>query len=208
MLINIVSWIAVAAILAASVGLLLNRDWRWSLGLLAAQYLAAFWLVTLHWPIGLASVKLVSGWMGIAALGMTRLSLSGEEEAAKPFRPPRLGFHLFLAGIVVLLTAAAAARIESILPGLGLPVVAGSLLLIGMGLMHLSITSQILRVILGLLTILSGFEIMYAAVEGSILVAGLLAVINLGLALVGSFLLVSEFEGSDDLSHRDGEQLA
>lgn len=208
MLINIVSWIAVAAILAASVGLLLSRDWRWSLALLAGQYLAAFWLVTLHWPIGLASVKLVSGWMGIAALGMTRLSLSGEEETAEPFWPHRRGFHLFLAGIVVLLTAAATARIEMILPGLGLPVVAGSLLLIEMGLIHLGITSQILRVILGLLTVLSGFEIMYAAVEGSILVAGLLAVVNLGLALVGSYLLVTEFGESDDLNHRDGEQLA
>ncbi|OGO38205.1 MAG: hypothetical protein A2Z03_07645 [Chloroflexi bacterium RBG_16_56_8] len=139
---------------------------------------------------------------------MTRLSLSGEEETAQPFWPRRRGFHLFLAGVVALLTAAAAVRIESILPGLGLPVVAGSVLLIGMGLIHLGITSQILRLILGLLTVLSGFEIMYAAVEGSILVAGLLAVVNLGLALLGSYLLVTEFEGSDDLGRRDGERPA
>jgi hypothetical protein len=42
------------------------------------------------------------------------------------------------------------------------------------------------------MTVLSGFEILYAAVEGSVLVAALLAIINLGLALVGSYLLIAE----------------
>ena len=41
---------------------------------------------------------------------------------------------------------------------------------------------------IGLLTFLSGFEILYAALENSVLVAGLLAAINLGLALVGAYL--------------------
>ena len=45
--------------------------------------------------------------------------------------------------------------------------------------------------ILALLTVLSGFEVIYAGVESSTLVAGLLAGINLGLALVGSYLLVA-----------------
>jgi hypothetical protein len=43
--------------------------------------------------------------------------------------------------------------------------------------------------VLGLLTILSGFEVFYSAVEGSILVAGMLSVVTLGLGLVGAFLL-------------------
>ena len=42
------------------------------------------------------------------------------------------------------------------------------------------------------MTVLSGFEILYAAVEGSILVAALLATINLGLALVGAYLLIAQ----------------
>jgi hypothetical protein len=45
--------------------------------------------------------------------------------------------------------------------------------------------------VLGLLTVLSGFEILYAAVETATLVAGLLAAINLGLALVGAYLLAA-----------------
>jgi hypothetical protein len=44
------------------------------------------------------------------------------------------------------------------------------------------------------LTALSGFEILYAAMEGSILVAALLVVINLGLGLTGAYLLISSPE--------------
>ena len=52
-------------------------------------------------------------------------------------------------------------------------------------------SSQIARVIFGLLTVLAGFEVLYAAVEGSILVAALLAGVTLGLGLVGAYLLVA-----------------
>jgi hypothetical protein len=41
------------------------------------------------------------------------------------------------------------------------------------------------------LTYLSGFEVLYATVESSILVTGILVVVNLGIALVGGYLLVA-----------------
>jgi hypothetical protein len=44
-------------------------------------------------------------------------------------------------------------------------------------------------VTLGLLTVLGGFEIFYAAVEDSTLVTGLLAGVDLGLALLGAYLI-------------------
>jgi hypothetical protein len=59
-----------------------------------------------------------------------------------------------------------------------------------MGLLHLGISSQPFRVILGLLTILAGFEILYAAVESSTLVVALLSAVNLGLALTGAYFVV------------------
>ena len=199
MTIEIVSWIAVVVILIASTGLLISRDWRWSLSLLAIQYLAAFGLVIRHWPIGMASVKLVSGWMAIATLGVTHLGISNSESDLETFWPHGRWFRIFLAGIVILFTLAAAPRVQVVIPGLGLQVIVGGLLLMGMGLIHLGITTQLLRVILGLLTLLIGFEIIYAALESSILVAGLIAVVNLGLALAGSYLLVasSSAEGTE-----------
>jgi hypothetical protein len=193
MLIPFLSWAAVLIILAASSGLLISGNWRWSLGLLAVQYLGSFWLVTRHWPLGMAAVKLVTGWMAIAALAMTLLVLSQKDQAEEQFMPQGISFRLFASGAVALVVFAASPRIEAVTPGLGLPVIAGSLLLIGMGLLLLGSTSDIFRVILGLLTMLIGFETLYAAVEGSVLVAGLLAVVNLGLALVGAYLINNSY---------------
>jgi hypothetical protein len=192
MAIDIISWIAVGVVVGTSTAMLINRDWRLSLGALAVQYVAAFWLVTRHLPFVMGSAKLITGWMVVAALGMTRLGLPlAEDEKEDTFLPRGQWFRVVLIFVVVLVVMGATPRIESAIPGLGWQVIAGSLLLIGAGVAHLGITSDTLNVILGLLTMLTGFEILYAAIESSILVAGLLAVTNLGLGIAGSYLLIA-----------------
>lgn len=193
MLADIISWVSVGLILATSTTILINRDWRVSLGALAVQYISVFWLVSRHLPFVMGSVKLIAGWMVVAALGMTRLGLTNLEndEGESSFLPSGQWFHVILMLIVALVTAGATPRIEAAIPGLGVPVIAGGLLLIGAGVVHLGVTSDLLRVTLGLLTMLAGFEIIYAAVESSILVTGFLAITNLGLGIVGSYLLVA-----------------
>jgi len=201
--IDIISWISVGLMLATSTAILINRDWRISLAALAAQYLAAFWLVTRHLPFVMGSAKLITGWMVIAALGMTRLGLSSEEDEKNELQFLRgQWFRVVLIFVVALVAAGATPRIESAIPGLGLPVIAGSLLLIGAGAVHLGMTSDRLNVIFGLLTLLTGFEVLYAAIESSILVTGLLAVTNIGLGIGGSYLLIagtSPAEMEDDV---------
>lgn len=192
MLADIISWVAVGLIFATSTFILINRDWRISLGALAAQYISVFWLVSQHLPFVMGSVKLIAGWMVVAALGMTRLGLTHlDHEEEDTFWPRGQWFRIILILMVALITAGATPRIEASIPGLGYPVIAGGLLLIGAGVIHLGVTSELLRVILGLLTLLAGFEIIYAAVESSILVTGFLALTNLGLGIIGSYLLVA-----------------
>ncbi len=193
MIITVVSWAVVVGLLITSSGLLLYRDWRWGISFLAEQYIGVFWLVLQHWPIGMAAAKLVGGWMATASIGMTLLNLHLQEPRDKYWTQGR-SFLLFMIGMAALLAVAAAPLIESTLPGIGIPVVIGGILLIAMGLLQLGMTTQVLRVILGLLTTLSGFEILYAAMEGSSLVAALLVVINLGLGLVGAYLLTAASE--------------
>lgn len=191
MISNIISWAAVGLLLVTSIGLLTSRDWRWSLGFLAAQYLGMFWLMTLHWPFGLSSIKLVTGWMATATLGVTRLDLVEHEQTDESAWPQGRLFRLFAAAIVVILVIASAPQVETIIPGISRPVIAGGLLLVGMGLLHLGLTAEVLRVILGLLTVMAGFELLYATVETSILLAGLLSIVNLGLALAGAYLMTA-----------------
>lgn len=185
------AWIVVGFVLVTSAGLLVSRDWRLELGLLGLQYLGVFWLTSQHWPISMAAIKLVTGWMAIATLGITRLNLKEAGDDSEEFWPQGRLFRVFAAGSVTVIVVAAAPGVEGIIPGIGLPVISGSLILMGLGMLHLGMTTQPFRVILGLLTVLSGFEALYAALESSILVAAMLSTVNLGLALVGAYLLTA-----------------
>ena len=186
-MLDLLNWVALFLIVFASAGVLLSRDWRWSLVFLAIQYLGVFWLVQNHWPITMAAAKLVTGWMVCAILGIAQLSTNKTAEPETSWPQGRL-FRFFTAGLALLIALILALRAATWLR-LSLPVSWGGLLLIVMGLLYLGNTAQTFRVILGLLTVLAGFEILYAAVESSVLVAALLAVVNLGLALSGAYLI-------------------
>lgn len=187
---SILAWVAVIVILVTAVSLLIARDWRVGIILLAVQYLAMFILLLPHLPLGMASVKVVTGWMCAAILGMTRSDLKDEDSEENLWPRGRL-FSLFAAGMVGLIVIGATPSVNNMMADAGAAVTAGGLLLVGLGLLHLGITSQILRVTQGLLTVIAGFEIIYSAVESSALVVALLVVINLGLALVGSYLMIA-----------------
>jgi hypothetical protein len=184
---NILNWIVLLLAIFTATGLLFSRDWRWALGLLALQYLGVFWMIQGHWPISMAAVKLVTGWMACAVLGIAHINAKVEQESEKVWLQGRL-FHIFAAGMVITATFAFSLRGVTWLT-LSLPVIWGVLLLIGLGLFHLGITSDPFHVVVGLLTTLAGFEVLYAAVESSALVTALLSGVNLGLAVAGAYIL-------------------
>jgi hypothetical protein len=185
----VLSWVIILLIVITSMGILLARTWRQLIIFLAAQYVGVFILTLQHLPLGMATVKVIAGWMGAAILGMTRSNLN--EDEGQGILPQGRFFRLIAAAIVGLIAASGVARVDSMMADAGIVVSAGSLLLIGMGLLHLGVTDQVMRVTIGLMTVLAGFEVLYAAVENSVLVAALLAVINLGLALVGAYLMIA-----------------
>lgn len=184
-------WVAVFIVLGASISILLIRDWRISLAILAFQYLGMFLLVNSHWPLGMSTAKLITGWMAAAILGMTQSGSSNFPQQESSW-PEGRAFRLFISALVLIAVASFAPSLLTWLPGISLPVAYGGLILIGMGMLELGITVQPLRVTMGLLTVLCGFEILYASIENSILVAALLSVINLGLALVGAYLITTD----------------
>jgi hypothetical protein len=91
-----------------------------------------------------------------------------------------------MVGLIIL---ALAPYINKFLPEIKLGQSVGALFLMGFGILQLSLTTDLLLVILGLLTTLSGFEIIYADIESSSLVTALLATVTLGIALLGAYLL-------------------
>jgi hypothetical protein len=184
-------WIGVIICFITSITLLLVRDWRINLALFAFQYTGMFLLVLSHWPLGMSAAKLITGWMSVAILGMTQSGFPNFPHQESSW-PEGRTFRLFIAALVIIAVASFTPSLLVWLPGITLPVAYGGLFLVGMGLLQLGITIQPLRVTIGLLTVLCGFEILYASIENSVLVAALLSVVNLGLALVGAYLINAE----------------
>ncbi len=184
--------VAVAIVTITSLAILVSRNWRQAIIALVVQYIGMFWLTGLVWPLGLSAIKLVVGWMAGALLGATQPRL--EEEGTKQiFKTGRI-YRLLVGLVMILIVFATAPNFQKWMPA-SIPILQGSIMLIAMGLIQIGLTDQPFRVFVGLLTMLSGMEVLYAVVERSVLVAGLMAIANLGLALAGSYLVTVRDEG-------------
>lgn len=176
-------------IVITAMAILVFRDWRINTASLAVQYLSAFALVTLSWPIGMAVVKLIVGWMAAAAIGLTCLRQMNKTTDSEPSATL---FFRGLAGLLMVLVIFVFAPTlhANMFPNLDLIIVQGGLMMIGMSLMQLGTSSEPYLNIISLLSLLAGFEVIHAGLEISTLLTGLLVVVNLGLALVGVYFVV------------------
>ncbi len=172
--------------LIAAVYLLVGQEWRRGLMALAVVYAVAAGYTLWLWSPGLAAVKLVTGWMAVAVLGAAQPA-----EGWRELTPPGwvgTAFHLIASGLVILLVYSVAPLAVAYFP-VPAPAMRGGLILIGMGMLHLGMSTRPFREVVALLTTLAGFDLLYTSVEQSILVAGGQAFITLGLALVGSYVV-------------------
>lgn len=192
-------------VLATSMGLFMVQGSVWSVALLATQYVGVFVLVSLSWRFPMAFSTLVAGWisafiLGFAIYSLLRENTTTDESPSREKGSAGISFaygttvsaRIFrlLAGILIALGAFSATPIiVALVPGIPLESAIGALVLVGLGLLQLGLTSHPIRVIIGLLTIISGFEVIYAVVEEPALVAGLLAGVTMGLALLGVYLI-------------------
>ena len=201
---------AVILLVVTSLSILVLRDWRMRIMFLAIQYVGVFLLVGMSWPVEMAVAKLVAGWMSGAILGMAMLGIPTSDQPLAASQPLEYGsptttpqpssrrqithvFYLFAALLVGLAAISIAPAVQSGIPGISLEQALGSLILIFMGTLQLAFKSRPFGVVIGLLTALAGFEIIYSVVESSVLVAGFLSIIDLGLAMIGSYLIVAPY---------------
>ena len=182
------SAIAISLFLCSS-AIIIMPDRRWLLGLLALQYVGVFLLVSFSWPLEIAVVKLVAGWMATTVLFLTQIedSSSVQKERLTASVPGTL-FMLFASLLIGL-------SMYSLMPaalrwflGASPQQVLGGVWLLGLGTLQVSFSRQEIRIIIGLLTVISGFEILYATLEASVFMTGLLALLNISLAFVGTYL--------------------
>lgn len=191
MMIEFLSFPVVILAFVTCVVILVSWDWRISVGSLAVQYCCVFILVAISWPVESAAVKLVAGLMASAVLGLALFNLPKDMTIQSRFATPEIVFRVIAAILAGLFVITGGSKLVEWFTEISIEQAYGGLILITLGLVQLGLTMQPLRVVIGLLTLLSGFGILYAAVESSVLITGLLAVITLGLSIVGAYMLTA-----------------
>jgi len=179
-------------LLLAAVGvsgfMMVTSDWRWRLICLSLMYLISFLFIAQIWPVALAAVKLVSGWVGVALLGSSLLT---RDEAFDDKQ--EISFRFFKLALLSLAWMSILVLVQRLNVWLPIPIsyLFSGLVFFLCGLLFLSVHHNIIETIFGLLIILSGFDIIYSSLEGSALVTGIYAVIVLLLSLLARYYLGS-----------------
>jgi hypothetical protein len=189
--------LAVFLVSIASLVTLLVADWRVTIGLLAVQFAGVFLLIGLEWPISSAITILIAGWLsgtilGMAVVSIPRNSPSSEDRILSSRRLNPL-FNFLAAVLIYSLVVTLAPQVQKWLPLLGTEQSLAALTLIGLGMLRLALDSSPLSTAAALLAVISGFEVIYAALTTAQFAVGALAVITLCIALAGAYLLLSPF---------------
>lgn len=100
------------------------------------------------------------------------------------------GFQLLTGILFIVSIFFLAPVVVTWLPPLQYLVALGGMTILGMGLLKLGFTDQPLQFTIGLLMFVLGFEIVYVNLEQSLLVAGLLATVTLGISIIGAYLTI------------------
>lgn len=200
--------IAAVVVTLTSHILLLTRDWRISILILAAQYVGVFFLVSTSWPVSVSAIVLISGWISCIVLAMAIINVpelsqaedsinlvAGKGPRTRLVRVLRLvserAFYILAAFLVLVVIGSQISQLVHIIPGIHTQQAWGGMVLIGLGLLITGFSVKPLQISIGLMTWLSGFEILYAVVQTSLLMAGLLAGVNLALAMAGAYFLLA-----------------
>jgi hypothetical protein len=183
----------VASIAAAVTGalLVLSDNRRLLLATLAAQYFFVAWLVSLSLPLQVAAAKLVAGLLACAiiAIALANVGWSGQFMTPETI-PSGLIFRTIAVCLVLFAAFGLGGDIWSSLPKISTVASYGATFLIAMGLLQLGFQEEPVKVGIGLLTIISGFEVAYTTIEPSLAVMAFLATVHLGIAVVVSYLLL------------------
>jgi len=186
-----------AAILLLSAAInLVRRQWTLNIFALGLQYICIFLIILEIRTPFLAGIKLIVGLMVSLMLYLT-LKSSGLIESIFLRRHVSSGqtFRGTIALLLALISILAAPTLQqSAFPQSSQLLLTASLGLILFGLFQMGTITEPLYLVIGLLTFLSGFELLYASLEFSRVLEALFTAVNLSLALIGCFFIVKDVE--------------
>jgi hypothetical protein len=186
------SWAPFAAagtLITAALLVLPNRRGPWLIGLLLQYALVAILVVN---SLGrqVAVVILVGGALATVILWLSIRQRPSGPQSGPPALVDRFSFRLVALLLVLTLGwgmgRAEWIRIDGLLPSAR----TGATMLLVIGLTQVGLFDRTLRVGLGILTMISGFQVIYTVIEPSLAVIALLVMVHLSLSMTIGFLLL------------------
>lgn len=201
---------ALIALVAATCALVAVRDWRLSVFALIVHYMVAGLLLTRVIRADIAMLKMLVGMMVCMTLYVTARRVSesqpapatpnGEDSPYEEIPHSRLRlesgwlFRLLIALLGLAVASTIAARL--VLPSAPREIILACSILFTQGLLALSVTDDPLKAGLGILTVIIGFDLFYSTIEQSLIVVGLLGLVNFSIALAIAYLTTLQASAS------------
>lgn len=192
---------AMAGLVLTALIMFLTSDWRLSLTALLVQYVFVGLALTRFIQTEVALVKILVGVLAVSILYLTARRIQEEAGSQQTVETsPRLlglsirwgagplGLPLRLLAVVLLTLG-----LVQLFTGYRFPLAPADISFVvfwmgGMGIMGLILSGDPLRVAAAMLTILAGFDLVFAALEPSLTIAGFWGALTLMAALAFSYL--------------------
>ncbi len=187
-----ISIIAVLSLIVVTTILFVLNQWRWLSIAWVIQVFCVFWLTTLSWTYVESAVKLIGGWIAVAIVSSTHPDSILEKDT--PDVTSGFGFRFLSSAMIWLVSFSITPVIENFFPA-RIEIIWGGVILFCSGLWQVGLSKNIIRTIIGLITLISGFEVLYASVESSILVSGVSTFLTIGLSWLIVYFHTSSMEG-------------
>lgn len=183
-----VPWGAVGTLLSAVLLVLPERRIFWLIGLLIQYALVAI-LTAYALGIQVAGVILIGGTVVTCILWLSVQQRPADEDRSADALVDLPAFRTAALLLVIALGwgtgRAEWIQVTGLLPSARI----GATMLVVVGMMQVGLFDRTLRVGLGILTMISGFQVIYAVIEPSLAVIALLVLVQLGLSITIGFLL-------------------
>ena len=175
---------------------LIRRKWLLNVFGLAIQYLCIFIVFPKTESFIPAIIKLIVGLMAALIIYLTILGTGAVKHERISLKLSAGEVFRGLSGLfLVLLILIATPWLQSeVFPQSSRPALILSMGLMLLGLLQLGSKAEPFYIVIGLLTFLSGFELLYGSLEFSNLLEALFAMVNLLLSIAGAYFIVKDLE--------------
>jgi hypothetical protein len=186
-----ISFVPVIGVAITGILLILADRRMQILILLTIQYVLSAVLVWATLSLQVAVARMVSGLVVAAILGLAVWSIGLRSRISRSRVLPSGRAFRLISALLISVAAIGIGRgpwIEVLeLPTM---VILGALLMVGLGLLQIGLFDAPLRIGVGLLTLIGGFEMAYGIIEPSLAIIALFALVNIGIALSISYLVM------------------